>query len=390
MIVPVKVKEVGIYKYRIPFCAPFRTGVQTLTAREGWIIELTGLDGTRGYGEIAPLDGFSVETLEQTERQIFELAEKLPGLLFQMGRRPSKQECRFPVIKDLPSDLYPSTCFGLETAIIQLAENMLNKPFPEIISNNPKRQIPVNALLHTDIYTDISGISTITGEVGKLLASGFKTIKIKVGRKPLMKDIEIVNRTAEMLPLGVRLRLDANRLWDFETALKFGKKVDKRCLEYIEEPFAINNIKQISEFYLQTGIGVALDESLDSIISRGVEMPLGVSAFILKPTLLGGFKRVGEFVALAKDRRIKPVISSCFEVGPGFTALLKMAAAIDFDDSASGLDTLKYLERNLLSQPVLIENGSIHTTNMTNSQWQIPNAPGQLDIDFLSILKLEE
>jgi O-succinylbenzoate synthase len=74
--------DVGIYKYSIPFRAPLRIGTQTLTAREGLVIELTGVDGTRGYGEIAPLEGFSVETLEQAGQQILELAEKLPGVVF--------------------------------------------------------------------------------------------------------------------------------------------------------------------------------------------------------------------------------------------------------------------------------------------------------------------
>lgn len=357
MIGGVEIEKISIHKYRIPFLTPYRSGVQTLTAREGLVVELTGFNGICGYGEIAPLEGFSLETLAQAEQQILELAGKLPGLLFKVDF--NKPGYKFPFIKELPGNLYPSVCFGLETAIIHLAENILNKLFLERVPNNPKKKIPVNALLHTDT----SEISAITEEVRKRLADGFKTIKIKVGRNSLTNDIELVNRMAEILPLGVRLRLDANRLWDFETALEFGKRIDKRCLEYIEEPFSINNIKQISEFYSQTGIGVALDESLDSIISSGIGMPPGINAFILKPTLLGGFNRVGEFVELAIKHRIKPVISSCFEVGPGFIALLKMASAIDLDDSASGLDTLKYLERTLFSQPVLIQNGFINWTN---------------------------
>ncbi|HLP60327.1 MAG TPA: o-succinylbenzoate synthase [Candidatus Deferrimicrobium sp.] len=352
-MVAVKIETAGINNYSIPFLSPLRVGAQTLTTRKGLVLELTGADGTAGagYGEIAPLEGFSAETLEQAEQQIQELAGKLPGIVFYVDF--NKPGCPFPVIQELPGDLYPSVCFGLETSVIHLAENSLNKPFPGIISQNPKKEIPVNALLHTDI-------DQVGEEVRKLLASGFKTIKIKVGRGSLVEDIGMVNRATEGLPDDVRLRLDANRLWDFETALVFGNKIDKRCIEYIEEPFIINDIGQISEFYSQTGIGVALDESLNGTISSGLEMPVGVVAFILKPTLLGGFQRTGELVELAMGHGIKPVISSCFEVGPGFMALLKMAAVIECGDCASGLDTLKYLQGSLLSQPVEIENGFIH------------------------------
>ncbi|MCP5047111.1 MAG: hypothetical protein GY940_08050, partial [bacterium] len=45
--------------------------------------------------------------------------------------------------------------------------------------------------------------------------------------------------------------------------------------------------------------------------------------------------------------------------GPGFAALLKLAASIRFDQSASGLDTLKYLRQNLFLKPMDIINGRI-------------------------------
>jgi O-succinylbenzoate synthase len=69
-------------------------------------------------------------------------------------------------------------------------------------------------------------------------------------------------------------------------------------------------------------------------------------------------------VDLAMGYGIKPVISSCFEVGPGFMALLKMAASTE-GDSASGLDTLKYLEGSLFSRAVVIENGFINIAKVS-------------------------
>ncbi len=352
MMAAIGIEKAKINEYSIPFVSPLRIGTQTLTAREGLVIELTGVDGTCGYGEVAPLEGFSVETLEQAKGQILELVERLPGMVFNIDFH--RRRCKFPVIDELPGNLYPSSRFGLETALLQLMENSLKKPFSEIISQNPKKQIAVNALLH------LTDISRVCEEVGKLLAGGFKVIKIKVGWRVLAEDIEIVNRAAGILPAGVQLRLDANRLWNFETALEFGKKVDRRCIEYIEEPFLITGIGQISEFYSQAGIGVALDESLSSMVFSCSDIPVGVKAFILKPTLLGGFGRMGELVDLAMGYGIESVISSCFEVGPGFMSLLKMAAVIGCEDIVSGLDTLKYLEGNLFSQPVVIENGFIN------------------------------
>jgi O-succinylbenzoate synthase len=304
------------------------------------IIELTDEDGRRGEGEVAPLEGFSVETYEEARKEIFQLKESAG----QKNLSPTLRSVRF----------------GLETAIMGLLEQKVKKPFPGYNVGKLKEAVRVNALLHADVGED-----SIEDAVKAMAAGGFKTIKIKVGRNEMDDDIKKINHVVKILPRGLVIRLDANGLWDFETALKFGKNINSEFIEYIEEP--CSDFHAFPDFYTGTGLPVALDESLEHIDPEAPRIPAGVKAFVLKPTILGGIGRTMGFVGLAAKHGLKPIISSCFEVGPGFDRLIKMAAAIDFDDSAHGLDTLKYLESDLLPQPLVMEKGCFFCHGQTRT-----------------------
>ena len=321
-----------ITEYDIRFKRPLRIGKRELTSRRGLIIAITDAEGRTGKGEIAPLEGFSVETYEEAREEVFQLKESAGW--------------------ETLSPSLPSVRFGFETAVVDLLEQQLQKPFPGYDVDKLKETVEINGLLHAN-----TGGKAIEDSVKELLAEGFKTIKIKVGRNKVDEDIRKINHVTGILPPGVVIRLDANRLWDLETAVQFGKSIDKTFIEYIEEP--CGEFDRFPDFYGTTGIPVALDESLEHIDPEAPRIQRGVKALVLKPTILGGVRRTMDFIALARNHGLKPVISSCFEVGPGFDRLVKIAAAIDFDDSAHGLDTLKYLESDLLPRRFAIKKGWI-------------------------------
>jgi O-succinylbenzoate synthase len=348
-----RIKALIIEEYEVSFKTPLRIGKKTLKTRKGLVTTLIDEEGLSGYGEIAPLEGFSKETLAQAGAQARRLAGRLPGMALI---RDFCLQC-VDYTKMIPGlKTYPSVAFGLETAAVNLMQNRFRKAMPGAGASRTVRKIPVNALL-----TGPGPGQSLEEAVQEILANGFKTIKIKVGRDPVDMDLQRFHQVAGILPADVQLRLDANRLWDFPTAVTFGKGIAayKAFVEYIEEPFVYENFGQLEEFSQETGIPFALDESLQGVVPGEFPVPEGLAALVIKPTMLGGFQRIMEFIDLAREYRLKPVISSCFEVGPGFAELLKIAANIDFDQSASGLDTLRYVQQDFFAKPVVIEQGSI-------------------------------
>jgi o-succinylbenzoate synthase len=350
----ITIRQVQLYRYEIPFTTPMNTGRSLLLSRKGLILRVEDTGGRTGYGEIAPLEGFSCESFADAESQALLLLEHLPHI---PTRDILMQSLVF--LNALPGTvLFPSVIFGFETAVHDLFENLIVETAPEMSSESGFLQVPVNALLNTNLPRERQQDC-----LAELLKQGFKAIKIKVGRQAVHKDIETVCRLSQHLPAGTTLRLDANRLWDFDTAALFAESIKGVPVEYIEEPFKDTaTFSRIPEFYRETGLAVALDESLHSEedANRFLELlPAGVHALILKPTLLGGKKRTRAFIEAASSRAIKPVISSSFEAGPAVTACAAMADAIDFIDNTAGLDTLKNLKSHLFAAPVVIRDGAL-------------------------------
>lgn len=313
----IEIKNIEIIEYQIPFKTPLVFGGKPMKTRRGFYIKLTDTHNHTGLGEAAPLEGYSPDTIAEARQQ-----------LLNLSKHPLEQ------------NLTPSVRFGLETALIRITEQITQKPFQELVSQNPKKEIRINALLHTNTINTIN-IENVEQEVKTLINQGFESIKIKVARQSLEKDIETINRVTALLPKNVSLRLDANGLWDFNTALEFGKNINPNPIEYLEEPFKDSD--KIPEFHLQTSIPIALDESLTETNPQDFTPPQGVTALILKPTLLGGIKICLEFITLSKEKNLTPIISSCFETPPGHHMLTQLAASIDFTNTPSGLDTLKYI-----------------------------------------------
>ncbi len=356
MVNELKFEDIEIYEYRIPFSSPIRPGKNTLETREGFVMRVLD-DGLAGYGEIAPLDGFSHETVAGAREQLLQLADKLKGLYVvgEVLHRSADISDAIPVV-----DLHASVVFGMETAALGLLEAQVKKIFPAMVRRNSLDAVPINGLLNMT-RPDAS----VETEVQRLMERGFKTIKVKVARRTVEEEIRIVNRVSELVPEEINIRLDANRLWDFDTAVHFGKSIPVERIEYIEEPFLDPAL--IPRFHSTTGLPVGIDESLEHIEFNDFQVPEGVNAFVLKPTFLGGMDRTMRFIELAKQHGLRAVITSCYETGPAFAALLNMASTIEFDNSAYGMDTLKYLESNLFNVPITIENGEISIQHLHDS-----------------------
>jgi hypothetical protein len=70
-------------------------------------------------------------------------------------------------------------------------------------------------------------------------------------------------------------------------------------------------------------------------------------------------------------------LSSTFETSIALEAFAAFAAHNGLTDTAHGLDTGKYLEKDLLIKPVNISNGSIEIL-------QLPPRPANLRMDLLN------
>jgi O-succinylbenzoate synthase len=324
-----------IFGFRLPFREPVQLRDATLTHREGLLLRLVDMDGVEGWGEIAPLPGFSREPLVDAARNTETVAKlwcsRFPDALLTMRA--------------------PSIRFGMEQAERHIVMNREKFQLHQLLSVKARDNIRINALLLGD--SDDQMAQAIRSRL-----AGYRTVKIKVGSRAPDPAAKLVRRICEDLGKDVRVRLDANRGWSVEDAVRFGRQIKDLAIEYIEEP--VRNPVALSAFHNQTGLPLALDETLVEQKPAQWMKIKGVAAVILKPTLLGGFKAAYDIANAGVSIGAKPIVSSCFETGIGTLGLAAMAAAIQQPDDAAGLDTYLWLAEDVLRERFDIINGTLY------------------------------
>jgi o-succinylbenzoate synthase len=325
-----------IHPYRLPLICPLRLAGEEMTERAGWLIEVSEDNGKKGWGEIAPLPGSSS-------------AEELRVLREWDGERVDG------------GMVTPSVRCGMDMALFDLG-NPRMMPTALRVLQPADRDVPVNALL-------IGELEDMLKQAQAAVREGYRTLKIKVGRQSPADEIRLLQAINHHVPDHVRFRLDANRAWTPDRAERYLDVFSEMNLEYIEEPFP--RAQDSLAWSRGTGVPVALDESLRDIAPAELHDFAGLRAVVLKPTLLGGLARSAELAAAARAMGAYPVVSAMLESGLGIAALARFAAAICDEDTAVGLDTYRWLAKDLLYPRLTFAGGMLPVACWTRDQHQI-------------------
>ena len=204
-----------LYRYTLPFtqAVVFR-GIE-VQRRTGCLLKLEAEDGIVGWGEVAPLPGFSTESLEEAVTQLSQLKP------WMMGRPVMPEWLDLHGEPALALDrkrLVPSVRFGLELAVWNVLAGQRKLPLPDLLGNTPGRTVALNGLL-------MGQEEDVVNEAVRMRKAGYQAIKLKVGRHTLEEDIRRVRRVSDVLGPDVQLRLDANRAWSLETATTFVRAI---------------------------------------------------------------------------------------------------------------------------------------------------------------------
>ena len=263
-----------------------------------------------GRGEVAPLQGFSVDDLASAHEQVGELLPRLTEV---------------PLLEIDTEKLLPSVRCGLEMAIQALAWQQ-----KDLAAHETGRSVRLNGLVMSD-QTDL------LPAVSALLNEGYTAIKVKVAREPLDRDIATIREIRGLAADRALLRLDANGRWSLEEAVAFGQAVGTAGIDYIEEPVA--DLDQYPSFYEQTGMPLALDAR-----DPAVYVPrTGVTTWVLKPAILGGVGICRRLCQTARELGLRVVLSSLFESAHALRFYARLALALDLADIPQGLDTWRWL-----------------------------------------------
>lgn len=329
----VRITGFDIARYTLPLTEPVTWGGEAYRQREGWLLRLDSAEGLSGWGDAAPLPGFSRETLGEAHHALEVLGEALNG----QDINPAQVLLPFGAIAQGLDAMGhpPSARFAFDLALADLAAQFSSRTIPQVLHPDPAVTLPVNGLLMGDT-------ESILADAERLTRSGYVALKLKVGRGDLEAESYRVQALRQRVGPDVEVRLDANRAWTVEQAAAFARAIEGANVAYIEEPLA--DASGLPELWHDTGLAVAVDESVQE---EGEAAIRGwAAAAILKPTLLGGLAATLRLALHARSVGVRPVLSATFESGVGLRGVAALAAATGAEPA--GLDTYRWLADDVL------------------------------------------
>ncbi|MEM1055785.1 MAG: o-succinylbenzoate synthase [Bacteroidota bacterium] len=327
--------------YSLPLDPPITLAGEEVSERQGVLLKLGAESGEAGWGDCAPLPGFSRETLAEATSTLRTLAESLGehSLDPRLFVDPTG-----PVARALDAAAPPpSVRYALDLALFNLGADVHGRSLAQALHPDPAVALPVAGLLQGDR-------KTVLEEARRMGRASYRAAKLKVGRGDLKDEIRLVRDVRKALGAGVELRLDANRAWTVEDATAFAEGIRGVGVRFVEEP--LQDPTGLPALWMDTGLPIALDETVQ--LPEGQAFIRGwVAAVILKPTLVGGIGRTLQLAALARTVGARPILSSAYESGVGLRGLVALAAATDAEPA--GLDTARAMKSDVLAERLPLE-----------------------------------
>jgi o-succinylbenzoate synthase len=327
------IEQFAALPYRLPLARPWQTSRGALTERRGWLVRVTA-GGVDGYGDCAPLAEAGTETPESAWAALSWLrteavGRSVEGLLTQIAEDSSPA---------------PAASYAVECALLDLASRRADQSLRRWLSPQAVSSVEVNAAL--------GALSDVTVETLRACCrSGFRVIKIKVGRQEPTIELMRLAHLSRCLPPQTAFRLDVNGAWGMEDAARVIEGLNDLPVESLEEPLRDPDAAALSRLQTTAAFPVALDESLRRIDPDFLLEGLPVRRLVLKPAVIGGIRKTLDLATRARELRVQVVVTSLLESAAGLWPTAQLAAAIA-SPAAQGLATSGWLANDLGSAPV--------------------------------------
>ena len=335
--------KIQYQQYPLNFRFLAKTSRGSMRQKPTYFISIENALGVKGLGECSTIGGLSPDASPDYE-------SKLKSFL----RAISMEGFSFENLYQLPDiEKFPSILFGLETAMLDLANGGKRIIFQNDFSKGLK-PLPINGLVWMGEQQQMEG------QMLEKAGSGFGCMKLKIGGIDFEQECFLLEKLRKLYP-QIIIRLDANGAFSPNEALHKLEKLSAFGVHSIEQPIKAGQFAAMAKICQESPIPIALDEELigvtDSEQKKELLATLKPQYIILKPSLLGGIKHTAEWIQLAEKQSIQWWNTSALEANIGLNAIAQFTAEYPIT-LPQGLGT-GMLYNNNVESPLSVEAGNI-------------------------------
>jgi muconate cycloisomerase len=363
-----KLTEVEVIPYALPFERPYVTARGTLERREIVLARLITDDGIVGLGEAVPLALRGGADLAAVGRGIRKGTRRLRrGDLSDFSGDDPTLAAVDAFVHSVAGRRIPAPAkAAIEMAVFDLAGKASGRPLWSLLGATEARPVPCNATL-------VAGPpAAVADDAARWAARGFTTFKLKLG---VGDDVAQVRAVRERVGADAKLRVDVNGAWSVDEALGILRMLEPLGIELVEQPVA--SVAEMAEITAALPIPIAADEIVASV--KEAERAKRAGACDLATVKLAKVGGIGEANGIAKALPI--YLSSALDGPLGIAAAAHAAQVLPEHGPAVGI------AHGLATQLLFSATVATRECALAHGLLSVPDGPGlgvELDDEALA------
>ncbi|MCC7485061.1 MAG: mandelate racemase/muconate lactonizing enzyme family protein [Burkholderiales bacterium] len=309
------IERMEVFDVDMPLSGTFTSAGVAKQATKCAVIRLTASNGTIG---ISSIEQISTAKPPHTAREMAKtLRERVAPAM--VGQDPLNVNRVIEVLDGLTPG-QPGAAAGAEMACVELAARLLGVPMHAYLGGAVVDRVEFNG------WIGALPPEEAAAEARRWLAAGFKSAKIKIG-DGVEPDHDRIAAVRAAVGSAMKLRIDANCLYDAEMSLRLARLVKRYDLQLFEQPAAKDDIAGLARVRREGGIPVMADESVSDHASLLAVIRAGAADYVkFGVKQAGGILRASRMLATAQAAGMPCVIGHGFGLDPSTLAEVALSA----------------------------------------------------------------
>ncbi|MCI4012206.1 enolase C-terminal domain-like protein [Brevibacterium sp. ZH18] len=212
---------------------------------------------------------------------------------------------------------------------------------------------------------------------------GVRSFKIKVGRRPVSLDIELVAALREALGPDALLYLDANRGWNATEAAQMLAGTADLDLRFFEEPNDAAEVLTRRQLVTNSPIPIVADESAPNLGDAAREIHTGGANALSIKTARTGFTESQKILSFAEALGLDVLMGNQIDTQLGSVATASFGAAFEHSSRyPAEMSNFLDMSDDLIAEPLEIKDGRIAAPT-------VPGAGTGVDEDKLTHYRID-
>lgn len=270
------------------------------------VLKLTTDDGTVGFSDSGDTSSWYMGEMQGT---IMSMICDVIAPKILLGQDPRRIEHLVGMMDLLVRDNNQAKA-TVDFALHDLKGKLLGVPVYELLGGRTAQGAAMGWVLSAGTPDKVAAEALVAH------SKGFQLLKMKTGFGSVQDDIEMVYAVRESVGKHIRLTVDANGFWSYETALRAIRAMDDAGLELIEQPLPHWDIEGMARLRQQVRTPIYADEAakelhhIKDIIDRRA-----ADGLFIKLQKAGGLVKSKRWLTLARLSGL-PVMCGCM-IGSG-------------------------------------------------------------------------